>query len=295
VPETKAQTQERPATDASVQPHTLTSILVHVEPGVTASHRVEVAARLAREYDARLIGLGAETIDAIPAADPFMGYVTAEWIALANQQVGADIQNAEAAFRRDAAGAEVEWRQVQDFPSHALARAARAADLVVVDAKGADAGSSYRKADPADVIMTSGRPVLVTPAGGSHLKARTIVIAWKDTREARRAVADAMPFLKRAEQVIVQAVCPGDQMETAGFQTSDVANALKRHGVPARPNVTKGHGDEAAGEIQRIAALNEADLIVAGAYGHARAAEWAFGGVTRDLLHDPQRFILMSH
>lgn len=289
-----SQTQERPAAARTVQPHTFTSILVHVEPGVTASHRVEVATRLARAFEAKLIGLGAETIDAIPAADPFMGYVTAEWISMAHEQVDADLKNAEAAFRRDAAGVETEWRRVQDFPSHALARCARAADLVVVGV-GGGGGSSYRRADPADVVMACGRPVLVTPEHGPHLHAKTIVIAWKDTREARRAVADAMPFLKRADEVIVQAVCSDDQLETAAFQTNDVVAALKRHGVNARPNVSTAHSEGVTGEIQRIADLNGADLIVAGAYGHSRAAEWAFGGVTRDLLIDPKRYVLMSH
>ncbi len=272
---------------------TLTSLLVHVEPGIASTHRVEVAARLARQHNARLIGLGAEAFDPGLTVDPFFGYAAAEWVTLVQEQIANDLKNAEAAFTRDAAGADIEWRSVQDYPSRALARSARAADIVVMSPK--SSAGAIRSADPAEIVMTSGRPVLIVPPNASHLHARCVVVAWKDTRESRRAVADAMPFLLAAEDVIVQAICEENALEAVAFQTEDVVAQLVRHGVKARANVTKGHADSVTLELQKVAEANQADLIVAGAYGHSRTSEWAFGGVTDDLLHRPSTFVLLSH
>jgi hypothetical protein len=154
-----------------------------------------------------------------------MGYAYGDWFSLMQKQVAQDLKNAEIAFRRDAATAETEWRSIQDYPARALAREARAADLVVVSSRGLGGGG--RCADPADVIMTAGKPVLLTPPREGHLRAQSIVIAWKDTREARRAVADAMPLLRRADAVIVLAVCEDNASETSAHQAED-AGASER-------------------------------------------------------------------
>ncbi|UTP41160.1 universal stress protein [Phenylobacterium sp. LH3H17] len=254
-----------------------------------------MAAGLARDFNAHLIGLGAEAVEAAYMADPYSSLMTAEWIVAAQDQVAARLKEAEETFRRDAAGVDLEWRAMQSFPNAALVEVSRAADLIVVGAV-ARGASNYRTANAAEVVMGSGRPVLVVPEAGRHLRAANIVIAWKDTREARRAVADAMPFLLRAENVVVQAVCTDDDgVESAAFQANDVVAALRRHGVAARPGVTTARDEDVVKELYRIAGLNEADLIVAGAYGHSRLAEWAFGGVTSDLLHRPEHFVLTSH
>lgn len=287
------QTKERPVTEVVVRPNTYATILVHAEPANYSTHRVEVAARLARELDATLLGLGAETYDPIPTPDPFTGYAAGEWIALVQEQIAKDLQAAEAGFRRDAAGAKVEWRSIQDYPHQALVRTAHAADLIVVSPRGGLGVT--RAADPADVVMSSGRPVLMVPEGATHLHAMSVVVAWKDTRECRRALADALPFLQRADEVIVHAVCEKDQNDAAKLQTEDVVANLKRHGVDARALVTNAHPDAVVTELARVAALNGADLIVTGAYGHSRLREWAFGGVTDEFMHRPPCFVLMSH
>jgi len=273
--------------------HDYATLLVHVEPGHAANHRVAVAAMLARDLDARLIGLGAETFDSYPASDALTGFGGGEWLALMQEQVNTDLQLAEQAFRRDAAGCELEWRSAQDSPSLAMARAARAADLLIASPPG-KAGKA-RAIDPAELVMTAGRPVLIVPEVSRHLRAKAIVVAWKDTREARRAVADALPFLRRAEEVIVQSVCPESENDSAAFVTGDVAATLKRQGVAARPTVAHGRNEEVVDILQRTAALAGADLIVAGAYGHSRAREWMFGGVTESLLRHPPCPVLLSH
>ncbi|HET6970739.1 MAG TPA: universal stress protein [Phenylobacterium sp.] len=287
------QTTERPATEVIVRPSAYATILVHAEPASYSTHRVEVAARLARDLDATLMGLGAETFDPIPTPDPFTGYAAGEWVALIQDQIGKDLQSAEAGFRRDAAGAKTEWRSIQDYPHQALVRTAHAADLIVVSPRGGLGVT--RAADPADVVMSAGRPVLMVPNGLSHLHGMSVVVAWKDTRECRRALADALPFLQRADEVIVHAVCDKDRADAAKLETDDVVANLKRHGVDARALVTHAEPEAVVAELTRVAAMNGADLIVTGAYGHSRLREWAFGGVTDEFMHRPPCFVLMSH
>jgi len=287
------QTKERVAAAAAVRPDAYRTLLVHAEPGLASSHRVETAGRLARDLGAHLIGLGAETYDSLDATAPEGAHFAAELLVAQEKQVDQDLVAAEAAFRRDAGGADLEWRSLRDYPHRALTRMARAADLIVVSPRG-DAGAT-RSADPADVVMAAGRPVLMVPQGGHRLQARAIVVAWKDTRECRRALTDAMPFLTRAQDVIVHAVCEPSDADAAVFEADDVVANLKRHGVKARLLVTSVAPDGVTREIERVAELNKADLIVCGAYGHSRLREWAFGGVTHDLIHRPGCFVLMSH
>ena len=286
-------TIERPATEVVVRPSTYATLLVHAEPGLASSHRVEAAARLARSLDARLIGLGAETFDPALYSGPFTGYAAGEWVTLVQEQIGKSLAGAETAFRRDAAGAETDWRTIQDYPHRALVNTAHAADLIVLSPR--SKRSALQSVDPADVVMSAGRPVLIVPEGRGHLVGKAVVVAWKNTTECRRALTDALPFLQRAEDVIVLAVVKTDMVDLAVFETDDVVANLKRHGVEARTMVTSIDNEAVEDEIERVAKLNSADLIVAGAYGHSRLREWAFGGVTDTFLHSPSSFVLLSH
>lgn len=289
-----SETQVHPTGSRQITSSTYANIAVHVEPQLSASHRTEVAARLARDFNAHLIGLGAEAMDAAFLADPYSGLLMVEWITAAQKQFALHLKAAEERFRRDAAGVDFEWRTSQAYPSAALLEVSRVADLIVASAMAKDA-SNDRTASAADVVLGSGRPVLIVPDAGRHLRATNIVVAWKDTREARRALADALPFLQRAEHVVVQSVCRDGAVEFATFQVNDVVASLKRRGIAARPGVTTARDEDVVAELELIADLNDADLIVAGGYGHSKLAEWAFGSVTDELLHAPKRFVLMSH
>jgi nucleotide-binding universal stress UspA family protein len=290
-----SQIEDAPVRDKTAAQTRYDSLLVHVEAGKLSERRTRIAAHLARAFDARLIGLGAEAVEPLMPVDPFGGATTAEWIAFVTKQVAEDLVSAEQAFARDAQGCETEWRCLQRRPVDALADTARAADLIVAGATTGEFGDSYRRADVAELVLAAGRPVLVAPANAVELRARSIVVAWKDTREARRAVMDALPFLERAEEVVVLAVCDPDGAEAAKLQTKDVAAMLRRRLVPARSAVVPAPDVNVAEELNAEAAACGADLIVAGAYGHSRMAEWVLGGATRGLLRDPQRYLLLSH
>ncbi len=145
--------------------------------------------------------------------------------------------------------------------------------------------------------MQTGRPVLVTPPEASELNVASVVVAWKDTREGRRAVSDALPFLKRAATVHVVEICESETAAPAtAARLADVANHLLRHGVQATVEAAITERNAAAADqLLNVVEQRKADLIVAGAYGHSRAQEWVFGGFTRTLLGQTTRAVLFSH
>jgi nucleotide-binding universal stress UspA family protein len=142
------------------------------------------------------------------------------------------------------------------------------------------------------MVMRLGRPLLAVPLGTKGLKLEQILVAWKDARETRRAMADALPLLLNARAVCLFAIAA--DAEYGQSQLNDVACWLDRHGVKATTQVSHPHGDDGAA-LNARAQLLGADLIVAGAYGHSRMHEFVLGGVTRELLHKPQLCSLLSH
>ena len=130
--------------------------------------------------------------------------------------------------------------------------------------------------------MPGGRCCWRRPAPNICL-AKNVLVAWKDSREARRAVVDAIPLLSGASEVVVATV-DRDATRQAKQSVADVAVFLRRHGIRARAEVVSEKGDAAA--LKSLAGSMHADLIVAGAYGHSRLRELVFGGVTRSLLDE---------
>lgn len=270
------------------------TILVHVEPGKNAAPRLETAVSLARKLDALLIGLGAELVEPVTFADPY-GSWDAQVLTALRQQVQDNLARAEQAFAKQAAGVRSEWRRVEDRPAPALARVSRGADVIVAGGMPPGDGDGFRTADSAELTLLSGRPVLIAPPQGGALKAKAVVVAWKETRESRRALADALPLLIQADDVLIVEMCESEALADAEFHAFEVAEGLKRHGVAARGKAIAAPDDKICATLHAEAAAIGADLIVAGCYGHSRMNEWFFGGVTRDLLRNPQRFVLMSH
>jgi nucleotide-binding universal stress UspA family protein len=146
----------------------------------------------------------------------------------------------------------------------------------------------------ADLIMGAGRPVLVVGSIIHKLDLRSVLVAWKDTREARRATEDALPILKLADRVTVVEVAAKDDLDDARERTEDVVAWLSGHGISVVGRAVPSIDDEST-EIKNIAKELDAGLLVAGAYGHSRLRESVLGGVTRDLLMHPARCSLISH
>ena len=268
------------------------AILVHVEPGAAASVRLAAAAALARKCDALLIGVGAESVD--PAIFAYEGGDAGE-LGVLREEIQADLKAAADSFANLAGAVRKQWIALEERPAACLARLSRAADVIIAGGEVESAHDAYRVADAAELALLSGRPVLVVPPHGGELKAHSIVVAWKDTREARRALADALPLLVAAEEVMVIEVCADEAVADAERHTQEVMRGLQRHGVRAGARVVSARDDQVAEMLSAEARTLGADLIVSGCYGRSRLGEWLFGGVTRALLHAPDRFLLISH
>jgi nucleotide-binding universal stress UspA family protein len=143
-------------------------------------------------------------------------------------------------------------------------------------------------------VLQAGRPVLIVPGTIDKLVLGHVIVAWKDTRETRRAALDALPLLKMAARVTVVEVAAEGDLESARLHLEDVVVWLKRHDIAAALLVSASNGDD-TGRLNAIAQEQNVDLIVAGAYGHSRLRELVLGGVTHDLLLCPGRCVLVSH
>ena len=266
------------------------SILVHIDAGPGCNRRLRLAQDIADRFDASLIGLGAETWEtSIALSEPLA-------LAAARDQSAAELTAAESHFRRQTAGrSNAEWLVNQGFPDRMLALHARVADLIVASRPGRD-DSHAHVPKLSSLVIEAGVPVLVAADGGATFRGDSVVVAWKDSRESRRAVADALPFLKLARKVVVVAI-DSDVSSPAQPSTAltEVAQKLARHGVHASTEwAPKGHGSVTEA-IEDAAGRHAADLIVAGAYGRSHLQEWWLGGVTEDLVMSCSKFVLLSH
>ena len=192
----------------------------------------------------------------------------------------------------------LEWRQQLTFgpASEHVANEARGADLVVAPIDHHDhLFSPSGQAEVGDLLLRLGRPVLGVPSGVSGLELKKVLVCWKDSRETRRAVADALPMLQASRQVdVVGIVADAQGVEESRRRLASVCDWLARNGVESRFSAEVSAGVEAL-KLSEIAEKLGADLIVAGAFGHSRLREWAFGGVTKDLLLRADRCVLASH
>lgn len=269
------------------------AVMVYVDIDGIPEQRVRIASQVACKFGAALIGLSAR---AVPS--PFVAEgVTIEEVTEADiEQMRSELKKRGNWFRGVAGDVkDIEWRMALDFPGDALAREARCADLIVIGQPLRGRYDNERNLDPREVFFKVGRPALLVAPGVVSLRAEHVVVAWKDSREARRAVMDAIPFLNAAKRVSVVEVCARDEERKASARIKDVVLYLARHGTTAEacPIV---HGDRSDADHLFQFALNEgADLIVAGAYGHSRFGEWMFGGMTREILASCPVCCLMSH
>jgi nucleotide-binding universal stress UspA family protein len=260
------------------------TLLIHVEPTIAGRERLRAAVGLARQFDARLIGVGARAMNPMP--DP-IGIS----IVKLKEETETELKHAAVLFDEEARslGAAAQWRAETDFPTQVLLRLAGGADLIVAGRWIEGSPMEHRPAT-ADLIMSAGIPVLAVPAGAT-IDFRKIVIAWKDTREARRAVSESLPFLKRAEDVRVMRF----DGEESPRETTDIAERLAMHGVHVKAEVRKSTESSVANDLLMAADEMGAGLIVAGGYGHSRLRQWVLGGVTHGLLQTSTKCVLFSH
>jgi nucleotide-binding universal stress UspA family protein len=259
--------------------------------------RLQVAGELAERFEADIVGVAAAQF-----APPLYftdGAAAQRLIDQEEASVKRRLADLEAQFRAATRnrGGRAEWRSAMDFPARFVLAQARCADIVVSGGQSPAFSDAFALASPKDLVMQAGRPLLVVPDHVNRLDLRSIMVAWKDTPEARRAVADALPMLRKARDVaIVEIPEHGDDRSAAMVRVADVAAWLARNGVIATARVPEAAASEpAAIQLERIAGDVGAGLIVAGAYGHSRFRELILGGVTEYLVTQSARSVLLSH
>jgi len=250
---------------------------------------VKLATELAERFDAHLIGLAAADVPPLVSTGEGLVY-EGEVMQIQRTEIEKHLAELRNIFETLVpASVSSEWRQYICGPTRALGLVARSADLIVTADGGEDV---FRALDVASLILGVGRPVLVVAGDAEHLLAKTVVVAWKDGREARRALSDSLPFLAKANDVVVVTM-ESESGEDVRNSLADVAVFLERHGISARTEVIGG--DAEGKRLTAFARSIHADLIVSGAYGHSRLREWAFGGVTRSLIDEGDINRLLSN
>jgi nucleotide-binding universal stress UspA family protein len=270
------------------------TLMVNLDIDQPNKTRLHIAGELAERFEARLIGTAAADIQ--PPLYFMDGQAAEDILDRERAWVSSRIADCETEFRNvlKALGDRIEWRSALEWPAGFVARNARAGDVVIV---GGTTGRTNpaRQLNTAEFVVRAGRPVLVVPQGIEWLRLKTIVVGWKDTREARRAINDALPLLHVAREVIVIELIDSEaETGAAKMRVDDVARWLVGHKINASSITTEALIGVTA-QLSIMAQDEGADLVVAGAYGHTRLQEWVFGGVTRELLLQQRHCVLLSH
>jgi nucleotide-binding universal stress UspA family protein len=253
-----------------------------------------VAGDIAERFGARIVGVAASDLR------PPMYFAEGDFAQKLLDEEAAAIQKRlselEAEFRAsvEKRATSVAWRSARALPVPYMLQQARAADILVVGALGETLVDPSAAVDPSDLVMQAGRPLIVVPPMVQWLDLRSVLVAWKDVREARRAVFDALPILAAAKEVTIAEIPEQDGRHAdAVSRVADVAAWLRGHGIAANTVVP----EKAAGvteQLDQIAANVGAGAVIAGAYGHSRFREWVLSGVTRHLARESRRCALLS-
>ncbi|MFT5172773.1 MAG: nucleotide-binding universal stress UspA family protein [Gammaproteobacteria bacterium] len=273
------------------------NICVHVSPRPHCAASVKIAFDLAEHFDAHLTGV---FVDPVLMSPELLAVSTTPTL-FASMQTEVKQRASEAKLIFDEAVASsavrTQWKQPPGPMYSALNSFARYSDLLIVNQQ-ADADRALILEGFADsAVIETGRPVLVVPAVGCDVPLHgKVLVAWNGSREAARAVNDAMPLLKFAKEVRVLCIDPPvNEHAEASSPGADLCFHLSTHGVKANVEELSGAGAHSGDLLLAHAAQYGANLIVAGAYGHSRMRELVLGGVTLKLLRHMKVPVLMSH
>ncbi|HEY1151485.1 MAG TPA: universal stress protein [Pseudoduganella sp.] len=276
------------------------TILLHADASRSAPERLKLAAMLAGQQQAHLI---------CAAMTGISRYVYRQHEQLPHDVIRPDLAQALTArtqqmleeFGHKAASLGVqscEQRLVQDDAYGGLVLQSRYADLVIIGQADRDdpATGALLQDLPEFVVLNTCRPVLLVPsAGHSSTIANNILVAWNGSTQAARAIAQALPLLRNASRVVIGIVDPVIGQDEHGEEPgADIGLYLARHGVNVEVKCQASEGD-AGGALLDMAGRAQADLLVMGAYGHARFREILLGGATRTVLNTMTLPVLLSH
>ena len=257
----------------------LRDILVFLDMGSASAERLRLAKNIARDHEACLSA-------ALLPDDPPSEFGRR---AMPAETVKQSLRDRLLSFEGD-------WYPLNRVDTAEMISLARTADLIVMG----QVNPYCRPAPewwPEDIVVACGRPVLMVPYFGSYVQlGRRVLVAWDNSREASRALNDALPLISAAEAVTLMTVANRDTGSERERRTMDrMLQHLERHGINARAEVIP-RGSAAISDMLLSRAVDFAvDLIVAGASHHSPLREALVGGVSRNLFQHMTVPVLMSH
>ena len=271
-------------------------ILVVIDNEAGVARRLAPVAALAKRGETRVTGMFVTGLPASHAFADLDGWAQLVDAYLTAQRAAA--LKAEQAFRAELARLKLtgDWHCRESDMTEGVIAMARLHDLVVMQQTDPDAVPSGLR--PGEVVLAAGRPVLMVPYAGAFAEiGRRVLVAWNGTREAARALFDAMFLIDGAETVTVLEVDPPGGLADGDpeLRASHVVAALTRRGVAARAETLTSGDTPIADVILSAASDAAADLIVMGAWGHSRLREYVMGGASRGILDEMTVPVLMSH
>ena len=265
----------------------LRDILVMLDSSVQSATRLQIAVSLAQRDAAYLIGFCALNMMQ-PGGHPGVEISIAE----ETERIKTEFRN-----RLRFAGLQGEWRETTDNVSEALAHRMRHVDLTILGQVDQNHPPPAGRHLIEDVLLTGGRPILVIPhVGRFETLGTNVLVGWNNSREATRALNDAIPLIaNNASVLVLEAYTIGSKSASDDTTSGEAASHLTRHGFNAKTALTALTGVSASDVLLSYAADVSADLLVVGGYGHSRLRELVLGGVTRELLQHMTLPVLMSH
>jgi nucleotide-binding universal stress UspA family protein len=276
---------------------TIATVMVRLALGQSNEARLEIVGQLAERFGAGIVGIAAAQF-----APPLYftdGQYAQDLIDRGEAEIKERLLELGTQFRQATKNraAILGCRSALDFPARFILQQARCADIILDGGRSPAASDAFALASPKDLVMQTGRPLLVVPDTANWLDLCSLLVAWKNTPEARRAIADAVPLLQKAKDVTVAEILEqGGSRADAEQGVKDIVAWLSRHGVSAAPRVSENNQNHGATvQLDEIASEVGAGLIVAGAYGHSRFRELIVGGMTQHLVTQNLRCVLLSH
>ena len=270
-------------------------LLVHVDGGQAGRGRVKFATELAIRLGARLTGIHVKPPTEVPPLyKPSLVETVAADIDLKlalNAEVAATVFVEEATERL----ADAPWFEIEGDEATEICKRTRYADLVIL-------GQCERQGSPEvhplpvaySVVLQCGRPVLVVPALARPNLLAKIAVAWDGSREAVRAVHDALPLFRLAHSVqILTIISPSSEHNDVDAQS--LLEHLAKHGIEKNIDTIQIRTNHEHDSLRNKIDEGDYDLVVMGGYSHPRWIEFIFGGATQSILLSSKIPVLISH
>jgi nucleotide-binding universal stress UspA family protein len=274
------------------------SILVYLDQHRTNASLMKVSADLAFKLDAKAVGIVVSQPLLIGSENV---YVPADVFDDHYKKTEARMLVLKASFEQAMTHAQAEfgWHSKITIQPHVqyVSDYSRASDLLMVsirESHSSEPGNETTSDIAGELVLQSGRPVLLVPNDVETLELNSALICWQDTKEARRALYDAIPLLQKCAQVRLLELYKKDQYEASNSHLIQIINWLLSHSIHAQAATLESNGNDAE-QLQAYAGEHDVDLLIGGAFGHSRIREWMFGGVTRNLFFHGAQCALISH